>query len=88
MWETLKTKLSNWYSSLKDWFKRSETIFWARIQTITGFLTSAIAGIDWTTLFNSGFKDLVTNKTILYVGLGILVNGLFTEYLRRRNSDL
>lgn len=76
-------KIKSFYESVKAWFKYSETILWARLQTISGFVLAAIAGIDWTQLSISG----LSKETAVLAG-GLVLNGLFTEYLRRRNANI
>ncbi len=76
-------KIKNFWESVKAWFKHSETIFWARLQTIGGILIAAIAGVDWTQLTVTGFSK----ETLLLAG-ALTLNGVFTEYLRRRNANL
>lgn len=76
-------KIKAFWESLKAWFKHSETIFWARVQTFAGIVVAAVAGIDWTQLAVSG----ISKETMLLAG-GLFLNGIFTEYLRRRNANL
>lgn len=76
-------KIKQLWDNTKAWFKYSETIFWARLQTLSGFLIAAFAAVDWTQLTITG----ISKETAL-LAIGLALNGLFTEYLRRRNANL
>ena len=75
-------KLSNFWESIKDFFKRSETIFYARLQTIIGFIIAVLGTIDWSQIQS---WDFTTPRQTAWLGIGLVVNGLVTEVLRRRN---
>lgn len=75
------------WERIKKFFKDSETIFWARIQTITGFVVAALSSIDWTLISNSAYSATGLDwKQGLILGLALFLNGMFTEYLRRRRD--
>jgi hypothetical protein len=76
--------LQQWWDNVKAWFKRSETIAWARLQTLAGFVLAVAGGIDWTTI-TSNFANA---KQALWIGIGLTANGIVTELLRRRNATL
>lgn len=76
-------KIKEYWEDIKSWFKYSETILWARIQTISGLIIAGIASVDWTQLTVSG----LSKETLLLAG-ALIANGIFTECLRRRNSNL
>lgn len=77
-------KLSNFWESIKDFFKRSETIFYARLQTIIGFIIAVLGTIDWSQIQS---WDFTTPRQTAWLGIGLVVNGLVTEVLRRRNMN-
>lgn len=77
-------KLSNFWESIKDFFKRSETIFYARLQTIIGFIIAVLGTIDWSQIQS---WDFTTPRQTAWLGIGLIVNGLVTEVLRRRNMN-
>lgn len=79
-----ETKLGAWWDSVKAFFKRSEVIFYSRLQVLLGFLLTASVGIDWTQV-TAKFSDM---KQALYLGGGLMLNGVITELLRRRNANL
>jgi hypothetical protein len=66
------------WSKIRSWFKDSETIAWARIQAVLGFLAIALTYVD-PTLMAPVLGD--------YAPWFLLLNGLATEYLRRRRAD-
>ncbi len=80
-------KLSEFWTDVKAWFKNSETIFWSRLQVAAGFVIAALAAIDWTQLSSFSLGELSTRQTVILAG-GLIMNGLWQEYLRRRNSTL
>ena len=84
MWQSIKDKLSAWYEAAKVWFKRSETILWARLQVIAGFAIGGFSAVDWTQVT----INLSQSANSLKLAAGLIINGLFTEYLRRRNASL
>jgi hypothetical protein len=84
MWQTLKSKIAAWFESAKLFFQRSEVILWSRIQVAAGFFLAVFQGIDWSTVT----VDLQNAKHSLQLAAGLILNGIFTEYLRRRNADL
>lgn len=66
----------NW---LKKFFKDSETIFWARVQTLFGAIAVVLTYVD-SQLVTEALPD---NWAVWF----LLVNGIATEYLRRRRAD-
>lgn len=80
----LTDTLSKWWDNTKAFFKRSETIFYARLQVLSGFFLAVFSGIDWTTVT----MNLQNAKQSLYIAAGLVANGVITEYLRRRNATL
>lgn len=70
---------------IKKFFKRSETIFWSYVQIVVGFLTGVLAAIDWTALTSRDWSQAISSKEALFLGLGIMANGIITYVLRSRN---
>nr|DAF83389.1 MAG TPA: hypothetical protein [Caudoviricetes sp.] len=66
------------WQRIKRFFKDSETIFWARLQTALGILAVAVTYVDPTVL-----QPLVPAP---YFSWLLVANGIFTEYLRRRRE--
>lgn len=66
------------WDKIKAWFKRSETIFFARVQVAIGAL--------WSVLIATDLSPLLTNPKIMSGWL--IFSGFITEYARRRNADL
>jgi hypothetical protein len=60
------------------WFKSSETIFWARLNALVGAVATAATFIDPSLL-----SSILTPQTF---AIYVLVNGVATEYLRRRRA--
>lgn len=79
-----KTTIATWYDNTKAFFKRSEVIFYSRLQVMTGFILAVFTGIDWTSVT----MKLDDAKQSLYLAGGLIANGIITEVLRRRNANL
>lgn len=78
------SKLQLWWDNTKAFFKRSEVIFYSRLQVLIGFFLAVFSGIDWTTVTG----NLQNAKQSLYLAGGLILNGIITEFLRRRNANL
>lgn len=83
MLSSLKLKLSNFWNEAKAFFKYSETILIARAQVFSGFILAVATNVDWTAL-----SDFVSYKQSIALAGGLILNGILTEWARRRNSDL
>lgn len=68
------------WERVKDFFLRSETIFWARLQSALGFAALALTYIDPSVLAP------VIGDARWFPWL-VLANGVATEYLRRRRAE-
>ncbi len=66
------------WDSIKSFFKSSETIFWARLNSLVGLATTALTFVDPALV-----QPLLTPQNF---ALYILLNGVATEYLRRRRA--
>ena len=69
---------------IKGWFKNSETIFWARLQVFGGIMLAVVPTLNPVSWLD---QTLTPAQRWTTAGFAIL-NGLITEYLRRRNSGL
>lgn len=79
-----EAKIATWWDNTKAFFKRSEVIFYSRLQVVSGFFLAVFTGIDWTTVT----MKLDDAKQSLYIAGGLIANGIITEILRRRNAVL
>ncbi len=79
------TPLTNFWEDLKSFFKYSETILWARVQAMVGFFSGVWNSLDFSALQNMDWQHAFENNQLAWVSFGVFVNGIFTEYLRRRN---
>lgn len=68
---------NTWWARLKEWFYNSETILWARIQLFGGIL--------WTVLSTTDMMPLLSPQYLTY---WLIANGIITEYLRRRGTEV
>ena len=68
------------WQRIKNWFRDSETIFWARLQAALGVLAGIVTYVDPVVL-----QPILPPEWFPWL---LVVNGLLTEYLRRRRSDL
>lgn len=67
-----------WWESVKAWFLKSETIFWARLNVLVGGISTII------TLVDPNLVAAVIDPR--WVPAFFLVNGIATEVLRRRRA--
>lgn len=70
-----------WWNKAVQFFKDSEVIFFARLQMLIGALLVVATTMDWSPLL---FAD---NKKQITVFAVVFVQGLITEYLRRRRAE-
>ncbi len=63
------------WSKIKDWFSRSETIFWARLQMFVGAIWTALVAVD--------LAPLLPPK---YLTVWLVISGAVTELARRRRA--
>lgn len=71
------------WQKLKQWFKDSEVIFWARMQVLGGILLAVVP-----TLNPVAWLDQALTPAQRWVTAGTaIVNGVLTEYLRRRRAS-
>lgn len=69
--------------SIKAWFKRSETIFLARVQVALGLIGAVVTGALADPNVNSALQSVLKPDYVPYYLIGL---GLLTEYLRRRRA--
>lgn len=84
-------ELNTWWTSVKDFFKRSWTLVLARLEAAIGLLLAVLATIDWTPLISLGDNlnaatGLDWRQTAL-IGAIMFVKGLITEWARRHNTE-
>lgn len=63
------------WDKIKAFFKRSETIFFARLQVAIGII--------WAVLSATDLSPVLHGRALTY---WLIASGLVTEYLRRRNA--
>jgi uncharacterized membrane protein HdeD (DUF308 family) len=66
------------WQRIKTFFKDSETIFWARLQTALGVIASIITYVDPSVL-----SPVIPSEWFAYF---LVANGVATEFLRRRRA--
>lgn len=71
----MMSKIRAWWEGVKNWFWRSETIAWARLQVLVGAI--------WTALSATDLSPLLNPKWMTY---WLIFSGVVTELLRRRGS--
>lgn len=76
--------IRNLWSDLKSFFNRSTTIFYARFQALTGFVLAVLGSLDWSQIST---WDFATPNQTAWLGIGLIVNGVITEVLRRRKLN-
>lgn len=68
------------WSKITAFFKHSETIFWARLQVALGALAAIITYVQP--------EVLAPIMPEGWLAWAVVVNGVATEYLRRRRANL
>lgn len=68
-------EIKRWWEGTKNWFWRSETILFARLQVLVGAV--------WTVLSATDLSPLLSPKLMTY---WLVASGVITELLRRRGS--
>jgi hypothetical protein len=71
------------WDKIKAWFKRSETIFWARLQMLIGATTAAVLALANDPTVSDAIKHVLKPEYIPYYVIGY---GVLTELLRRRRA--
>lgn len=74
--------LSTYWDNTKAFFKRSLVIFYSRLQALSGFVLAVLGSMDWGQIHT---WDFTTPKQTAWLGIGLIVNGVVTESLRRRS---
>lgn len=87
-WIAIKAKLALFWDRAKAFFKRSETIFLARAESLLGLVIAGVEGIDWASITAMDFSNAASSKQALLAGLGMFIHGLVIEAGRRRNGNL
>lgn len=72
---------------IKEWFKRSWTIFLNRLEVFIGFLMAALSAIDWSPLWDLGNLTGIDWKQSAVMGGILMIRGLIGEYARRHNTE-
>lgn len=75
-------KLKAAWEKTKAWFKDSETIFWARFQVLAGVALAVLPTLNPVAWLDSA----LTPAQRWAAAATAIVNGLVTEYLRRRRA--
>lgn len=70
------------WDKVKSFFKSSETIAWARIQALIGFIAVALTYVD------PALVEPIFGGDAGKIAWFLLLNGVATEYLRRRRTDM
>lgn len=68
------------WNKLKSWWRHSETLFWADMQTAIGFIAVALTYVDPSVL-----APYIGDES--WFVWFVLLNGVATRYLRKRNAD-
>jgi hypothetical protein len=74
------------WDDVKAWFKRSWSIFIARMEVVAGILLGVLTAIDWTALTTLDFKNGIANTETLIVAGILIVKGLISELGRRSGT--
>ncbi|MER9217853.1 hypothetical protein NKI48_02810 [Mesorhizobium sp. M0644] len=67
------------WTRIKKFFSGSETIFWARFQAALGVVAAVVTYVDPQVL-----SPIIPGK---WFPLFLVINGVLTEFLRRRRAE-
>ncbi len=73
-------------TNVKAFFKRSWSIFLARLEIFTGFIIGVVGAIDWSGFANINFDAGFTNNQLFWFALGLIVKGIVSEVGRRSGT--
>jgi len=80
-------RLKLWWEEVKAFFKYSETIFIARLQSFIGLIVATVGAVDWSPVFNLlGMDTGFSYKQTIWLGIGLFFKGIVDELARRRNA--
>lgn len=83
------SKLNIWWEEVKAFFKYSETILIARLQSLTGLIMAVVGAVDWSPVFNLlGVDTGFSWRQTTWLGIGLFFKGIIDELARRRNANL
>jgi len=80
--------LSNFWDGVKVFFKRSETVFLARLETITGVVIAGVGAMDWSPLLSLNIQSGIDSTVVMWLGGISAAKGIVTEWARRRNDPV
>jgi lysozyme family protein len=78
-----RKKGTDMWDTIKRWFKRSETIFWARLQVFAGAAMAVAMTLAADPTVNEAVHKILKPEYVPYYVIGA---GLLTEMLRRRRA--
>lgn len=81
MWAKIKA----WWDEVKAFFKYSETIFLARLDMLSGLVLATLGSLDYTDFTSIDFS-VASAKQVTWLGIGIFIKGIVSEFVRRRNA--
>lgn len=75
------------WNAIVKFFSDSETIFLARLQGLIGFLVAAAGAMDWSPLIGLASGGGFNRSQVISLGVVLLLQGIVTEWARRRRAD-
>jgi hypothetical protein len=83
------SRLKVWWEEVKAFFKYSETILIARVQSLVGLIVAVVGAVDWSPVFNLlGLDTGFSYRQTMWLGIGLFFKGIVDELARRRNANL
>ena len=73
-------------NKIKAFFKNSETIFLARLESVAGIFWAVIEGMDWSAILSLDFTNALASRQAIFIGGILFVKGVLLELARRRNA--
>jgi hypothetical protein len=78
--------IQSFVNNVKAFFKRSWSIFLARLEIVTGFIIGVVGAIDWSGFANIDFDAGFTNNQLFWLSIGLVIKGIVSEVGRRSGT--
>jgi len=83
MYDIIKKKLQDWWTTTLSFFRYSHTILVARLTMLTGFLTAVIGSLDWSPLLGLNIDTGFSRTQVIWLGAVTFIKGVLDEIARR-----
>lgn len=82
----MNSLFGNFIDNVKAFFKRSWSIFLARLEIFTGFIIGVISAIDWSGFANIDLGAGFSTQQAAWFAAGLIIKGIVSEIGRRSGT--